>query len=88
VPKPQKEPNGICDAWRVNFYHFEIEILRDFGNIKPAIKLVKVIGKFRLFVELGKIKISETSRQHPNEKLVQLCDHNCCHLDEGIRRAE
>jgi Mab-21 protein len=46
VPKPQKEFNGICDAWRVNFYHFEIDILRDFGNIKPAIKLMKVISSF------------------------------------------
>lgn len=42
VPKPLKESNGVVDAWRVNFYQFELEILRDFGTIKPAIKLVKV----------------------------------------------
>jgi hypothetical protein len=42
VPKPQYEANGINDAWRVNFYQFEMEILRDYGKIKPAIKLVKV----------------------------------------------
>jgi hypothetical protein len=42
VPKPLKEAHGIVDAWRVNFYQFEKDMLRDYGKIKPAIKLVKV----------------------------------------------
>jgi len=48
VPKPQKEgdANGN-DAWRVSFYQFEKDILRDFGKIKPAIKLVKVSEKMK-----------------------------------------
>jgi hypothetical protein len=42
VPKPLKEAHGVVDAWRVNFYQYEMEILRDYGRIKPAIKLIKV----------------------------------------------
>jgi len=44
VPKPQKEEGSDSSdgAWRFSFYQFERDILKDFGKIKPAIKLVKV----------------------------------------------
>ncbi|CAB3384835.1 Hypothetical predicted protein [Cloeon dipterum] len=41
VPKPLKGQTDIKDAWRVSFYEFEKDILRDYGTIKPAIKLIK-----------------------------------------------
>ncbi|XP_059488571.1 cyclic GMP-AMP synthase-like receptor isoform X2 [Neocloeon triangulifer] len=41
VPKPLKNEQSISDAWRVSFYQFEKDIIRDYGRIKPAIKLIK-----------------------------------------------
>lgn len=49
-----------------------MEILRGFGNIKPAIKLVKVIGPFKFFVRSPFVRIIKFQKLRDSRTMKSL----------------
>ncbi|XP_069681544.1 cyclic GMP-AMP synthase-like receptor isoform X2 [Periplaneta americana] len=53
VPKAPRNRTSSTHEWRMSFYTFEVQIMKDLGNMKPVIKIMKLLRDKQNWVNLS-----------------------------------